>query len=174
MSAMGDDTDVRVAENTHHRRRSSSLSSSSSSDSDYSSAVVKHKIYRLFGREKPIHKVLGGGKRMCTYLCFLFTVWISHSVAPQMFWIYMNLKWLNGFMAAADVFLWREKKTSASVIGAATAIWFLFELVEYHLLTFICHIFILFLTLSFLWSNTSSFINKLVSVSSLVCMHIKH
>lgn len=48
-------------------------SSSSDSDGEKSSVVdssapsaaevVKAKIYRLFGREKPVHKVLGGGKR---------------------------------------------------------------------------------------------------------------
>jgi hypothetical protein len=40
-------------------------SSSSDSDDDVSSAAaaVKAKIYRLFGREKPVHSVLGGGKR---------------------------------------------------------------------------------------------------------------
>jgi hypothetical protein len=41
--------------------------SSSSSDSDgegkSAAAAVKAKIYRLFGREKPVHSVLGGGKR---------------------------------------------------------------------------------------------------------------
>lgn len=42
--------------------------SSSSSDSDSekkheSSGSVKAKIYRLFGRENPVHKVFGGGKR---------------------------------------------------------------------------------------------------------------
>ncbi|CAN1178236.1 Reticulon-like protein B4 [Linum perenne] len=48
-------------------------SSSSSSDSDHddkpkkssspaSPSSVKSKIYRLFGREQPVHKVLGGGK----------------------------------------------------------------------------------------------------------------
>lgn len=44
-------------------------SSSSSSDSDdekkaASDSSMKTKIYRLFGREKPVHKVFGGGKRM--------------------------------------------------------------------------------------------------------------
>lgn len=29
-----------------------------------SSSSMKDKIWRLFGREKPVHKVLGGGKRM--------------------------------------------------------------------------------------------------------------
>jgi hypothetical protein len=46
-------------------------SSSSSSDSDddkkkgssSAAAAAKAKIYRLFGREKPVHAVLGGGKR---------------------------------------------------------------------------------------------------------------
>lgn len=40
-------------------------SSSSDSDDDKRSKVeeVQAKIFRLFGREKPIHKVLGGGKR---------------------------------------------------------------------------------------------------------------
>ena len=44
-------------------------SSSSSSDSDSESehpvkSSVKAKIYRLFGRERPVHSVFGGGKRM--------------------------------------------------------------------------------------------------------------
>jgi len=42
--------------------------SSSSSDSDNEktgpSDSLKSKVFRLFGREKPIHHVLGGGKRM--------------------------------------------------------------------------------------------------------------
>lgn len=41
--------------------------SSSSSDSEHekpeSPSALKAKIYRLFGREKPVHKVLGGGLR---------------------------------------------------------------------------------------------------------------
>ncbi|KAL2922112.1 Reticulon-like protein B1 [Bienertia sinuspersici] len=81
------------------------------------------KIYRLFGRQKPVHKVLGGGK-------------------------------------PADVFLWRNKKISASALGVATVIWFLFELLEYHLLTLMCHILIFTLSVLFLWSNASTFINK--------------
>ncbi|GMP70385.1 hypothetical protein CsSME_00029258 [Camellia sinensis var. sinensis] len=102
--------------------------SSSSSDSDTekkpsSASVVKTKIYRLFGREKPVHKVLGGGK-------------------------------------PADVLLWRDKKISAMVLGSATAIWMLFELIEYHLLTLVCHILILALAFLFLWANASTFINK--------------
>ncbi|KAL3837724.1 hypothetical protein ACJIZ3_022315 [Penstemon smallii] len=100
-------------------------SSDSDDDKDLKSAAasVKSKIYRLFGREKPVHKVLGAGK-------------------------------------PADIFLWRDKKVSAGVVGVATAIWVLFELLEYHLLTLVCHILILGLAIFFLWSNASTFINK--------------
>ncbi|KAL5718759.1 Reticulon-like protein B2 [Ranunculus cassubicifolius] len=105
----------------------------SSSDSDNEKEKEKEKISssspkgfkssinRLFGREKPVHKVLGGGK-------------------------------------PADVFLWRNKKISAGVLGAATAAWVLFELLEYHLLTLVCHALILSLALLFLWSNANKFI----------------
>lgn len=72
-------------------------SSSSSSDEEDNKAKEKHSspsspssiksaVSRLFGREKPVHKVLGGGK-------------------------------------PADVFLWRNKKISAGVLGGATAAW---------------------------------------------------
>ncbi|KAL9268164.1 Reticulon-like protein [Drosera capensis] len=83
----------------------------------------KKRIYRLFGREKPVHVVLGGGK-------------------------------------PADVLLWRDKKISAGGVGVATAIWVLFELLEYHLLTLVCHILMVALAILFLWSNATSFINK--------------
>ncbi|KAE9595454.1 hypothetical protein Lal_00031298 [Lupinus albus] len=101
---------------------------SSSSDSDSESektvaSVIKEKVFRLFGREKPVHSVLGAGK-------------------------------------VADVLLWKNKKESAGVLGAATAVWILFELLEYHLLTLVSHISILLLALVFLWSNAHAFIHK--------------
>ncbi|KAL5654180.1 hypothetical protein ACJX0J_033499, partial [Zea mays] len=60
----------------------------------------------------------------------------------------------------ADVFLWRNRNISAGVLGGATAIWILFELLGYHLLTFVCHGLIFSLGVLFLWSNASSFIHK--------------
>ncbi|XP_026384820.1 reticulon-like protein B3 [Papaver somniferum] len=60
----------------------------------------------------------------------------------------------------ADVFLWRNKKISASVLGGATVTWVLFELLEYHLLTLVCHCSILTLVVLFMWSNASTFIQK--------------
>ncbi|KAG6656053.1 reticulon-like protein B3 [Carya illinoinensis] len=107
-------------------RHDDDLSSSSDSDSDDNSKpfeASKSKIFRLFGREQPIHKVFGGGK-------------------------------------SADVVLWRNKKISAVVLCGATVLWVLFELLEYHLVTLVCHMIILYLTILFFWSNAPTFIKK--------------
>ncbi|KAK4796070.1 hypothetical protein SAY86_028396 [Trapa natans] len=98
-------------------------SSSLSDSEDEKPLELKAKIYRLFGRERPVHQVFGGGK-------------------------------------SADILLWRNKKISAGALGVATAIWVLFELMEYHLLTLICHGLILVLAVLFLWSKATTFINK--------------
>ncbi|MFQ6632268.1 hypothetical protein Gotur_009247 [Gossypium turneri] len=98
----------------------------SSSDSDIdkpSESSIKAKVFRLFGRERSVHHVFGGGK-------------------------------------SADTFLWRNKKISAGVLGVATVIWVLFELLEYHLLTLVCHVLIFALVILFLWSNAYAFIKK--------------
>lgn len=56
----------KIAEKIHDHH-----DSSSSSDSDHekpeSPSALKAKIYRLFGREKPVHKVLGGGLRTFSF-----------------------------------------------------------------------------------------------------------
>ncbi|KAA8520692.1 hypothetical protein F0562_015036 [Nyssa sinensis] len=120
---IGESLMEKIAEKVHGDDSSSSDSDSEKKPLSSSPSSVKAKIYRLFGREKPVHHVLGGGK-------------------------------------PADVFLWRNKKISAGVLGGATAIWVLFELMEYHLLPLVCHVFILLLALLFLWSNASTFIKK--------------
>lgn len=111
----------------HHQDHHSS-SSSSDSDSDDTKLKAppksfKSNVYRLFGREQPVHKVLGGGK-------------------------------------PADILLWRNKRSSAIAVGAGTALWLFFELLEYHLITLVCHLLIVSLAALFLWSNASVFIHK--------------
>lgn len=108
---------------TFHNEDSSSSDSDNEGKKSASVSDVKDKIYRLFGRERPVHKLLGGGK-------------------------------------PADIFLWKDKRVSAGVLGFTTLIWALFELVEYHLLSLVCHTLILVLAALFLWSNAASFINK--------------
>ncbi|KAK6135135.1 hypothetical protein DH2020_031126 [Rehmannia glutinosa] len=117
----------KITDKFHGSDSSSDSENEKDKDTKSAASAVKAKIYRLFGREKPVHKVLGD--------------------EPS-------------YPLAADIFLWRDKKISAGVLGFATAIWVLFELLEYHLLTLVCHILILGLAILFLWSNASTFINK--------------
>nr|CAB3460914.1 unnamed protein product [Digitaria exilis]CAB3464658.1 unnamed protein product [Digitaria exilis] len=113
----------KISDKLHGRGGGSSSSSDSDDERSSATAAVKAKIYRLFGREKPVHSVLGGGK-------------------------------------PADLFLWRNKRISGGVLAGATAIWLLFEVMDYHLLTLLCHCLILTLAILFLWSNATTFINK--------------
>ncbi|KAL9274878.1 Reticulon-like protein [Drosera capensis] len=113
----------KLTDKIHHGGGDDDSSSSDSDNDKPSLSSLKAKIYRLFGRERPVHKLLGGGK-------------------------------------PADVLLWRNKKISAGVLGGVTFVWFLFEVFEYQLLTFICHLLIVSLAVFFLWTNASSFINK--------------
>ncbi|KAK7304958.1 hypothetical protein VNO77_42854 [Canavalia gladiata] len=84
---------------------------------------VSSQINKLFGRQKPVHHLLGGGK-------------------------------------SADVLLWRNKKISASVLTGATAVWVLFEWLNYHFLTLVCFILVLGMLAQFLWSNASGLVNS--------------
>lgn len=111
----------KIADKIHDR---DSSSSSSDSDDEKKKASLKDKVHRLFGREKPVHRVMGGGK-------------------------------------LADIFLWRDKKVSAGVLGGATAAWVLFDGLEYHLLTLLCHGLMLGLVGLFLWSSINTFIKKI-------------
>ncbi|KAJ6953128.1 reticulon-like protein B8 [Populus alba x Populus x berolinensis] len=83
---------------------------------------VTSRINRLFGRQKPVHHLLGGGK-------------------------------------SADVLLWRNKKISAGVLTGATAIWVLFEWLNYHLLSLICFALALGMLAQFVWINASGLMN---------------
>ncbi|KAF3976771.1 hypothetical protein ACB098_04G075300 [Castanea mollissima] len=73
---------------------------------------------KLFGRVRPIHEVLGGGK-------------------------------------VADVLLWKNWKVSGALLIGMTFIWFLFEVVKYNFITFLCHIAITTLLVFFIWSNSA-------------------
>jgi hypothetical protein len=64
------------------------------------------------------------------------------------------------FDLAADLVLWRNKQASGSILAGVTVIWLLFEGIGYHLLTFLCHALIVFLTVWFVWSNAASFVNR--------------
>lgn len=53
----------KVSEKIHDHDSSSSSSSDSDNEEPAAQSSVKADIYRLFGRERPVHQVFGGGKR---------------------------------------------------------------------------------------------------------------
>ncbi|KAB5568397.1 hypothetical protein DKX38_002190 [Salix brachista] len=84
---------------------------------------VTSRINRLFGRQKPVHHLLGGGK-------------------------------------SADVLLWRNKKISSGVLTGATAIWVLFEWLNYHFLSLISFVLALGMLAQFIWINASGLLKR--------------
>ncbi|KAH9668325.1 reticulon-like protein [Citrus sinensis] len=111
--------DGATAEEKNETENKTSISGNDS-DIDKNHTVNSSGKNRLFGRQKPVHHVLGGGK-------------------------------------CADVLLWRNRQISAGILASGTVIWFFFECVGYHLVTFICHSIILTLSTLFLWSNLAAF-----------------
>ncbi|KAL5581525.1 hypothetical protein UlMin_013967 [Ulmus minor] len=116
-----------AAENLLDRVVDSITESSSKQKSSFSAEEISESVTtqfnRLFGREKPVHHILGGGK-------------------------------------SADVLLWRNKKISAGVLGGATAVWVVFEWLDYNFLNITSFILILGLLAQFIWSNASGVISS--------------
>ncbi|ONK81743.1 uncharacterized protein A4U43_C01F32430 [Asparagus officinalis] len=65
------------------------------------------------------------------------------------------LRSLFGGGRVANILLWRNKQLSAGILAGVTLIWFLFEVMEYHFLTLLCHVFILTMLVIFIWSNVA-------------------
>ncbi|KAI5682965.1 hypothetical protein M9H77_04193 [Catharanthus roseus] len=84
---------------------------------------VSSQFNRLFGRQKPVHHILGGGK-------------------------------------SADVLLWRNKKISAGVLIGATAVWILFEWLNYNFLSLLCFGLFFLVLGQFIWANASGMLNS--------------
>lgn len=124
------------------------------------SSSVTARFNRLFGRQKPVHHLLGGGK--CRIVLFLF-----HNHYQE------RLSATNIFYsqcAAADVLLWRNKKISASVLMGATAIWVLFEWLNYHFLTIVCFALVLGMLAQFFWVNISGLFNRYKTFVCFGCL----
>lgn len=69
----------------------------------------------------------------------------------------MRVHFLVG--SAADIILWRDKTVSASIVAAATAAWFLFEVAEYHFFSLLCYAAMIGMLVFFIWTNAASFFN---------------
>lgn len=61
---------------------------------------------------------------------------------------------------SADVFLWRNKKTSSSILVGATLVWVFFEWLDYHFITLACFALVVGMIFQFVWSNASGLVNR--------------
>jgi hypothetical protein len=49
-------------------------------------------------------------------------------------------------------------KTTAAIVAGFSMVWFLFEVVEYNLVTLLCHILIALMLILFIWYNAAGLI----------------
>ncbi|PHT42712.1 Reticulon-like protein B8 [Capsicum baccatum] len=105
------------------KQKSFSKQTSGSFFEEERSSSVNAQLNRLFGHQKPVYHILGGGK-------------------------------------SADVLLWRNKKISAGVLASATAIWVLFEWLNYNFLSLLCFVLVIGMIVQFLWKKASGMISR--------------
>ncbi|TVT96753.1 hypothetical protein EJB05_58026 [Eragrostis curvula] len=65
-----------------------------------------------------------------------------------------------GGRKVADILLWRNRNLSAGILAGATLVWFLFDVVEYNIVTLLCHIALLGMLLLFIWSNAAPLFDR--------------
>ncbi|KAE9605353.1 hypothetical protein Lal_00024660 [Lupinus albus] len=83
----------------------------------------------------------------------------SNSTAPQpRLFGRQRLHDVLGSGKIAEILLWKDKKLSGSVLAGFSIIWFLFEVVEYHFVTLLCHILIAIMLILFVWYNAAGLI----------------
>ncbi|XP_043688531.1 reticulon-like protein B8 [Telopea speciosissima] len=87
----------------------------------------------------------------------------SNSVSAQMNRLLGRQKTIHNILGggkSADVLLWRNKKISGSVLTGATAIWVLFEWLNYHFLSLVFFALVIGMVAQFVWSNASGILNR--------------
>ncbi|KAI3448135.1 hypothetical protein Pfo_004800 [Paulownia fortunei] len=62
--------------------------------------------------------------------------------------------------AVADVLLWRKWCRSVAFLVGSTALWFLFEMAGYNLLSFISNVLLLLVVILFFWAKSASLLNR--------------
>ncbi|KAL2324130.1 hypothetical protein Fmac_023188 [Flemingia macrophylla] len=58
----------------------------------------------------------------------------------------------------ADILLWKDKMSTAAIVAGFSSIWFLFEVVECHLVNLLCYILMATMLILFVWYNAAGLI----------------
>ncbi|KAM6592304.1 hypothetical protein CsatA_000007 [Cannabis sativa] len=110
----------KITEKIHGHGDSSSSSSDSASEQvkPESPSSVKTKIFRLFGRERPVHQDFGGGKRkdLSLFLSFFFFL-IQNPPATSIVIFFLNPK--SSHHLCSYLLLHAQALTLAALAGAA-------------------------------------------------------
>ncbi|XP_012832099.1 PREDICTED: reticulon-like protein B12 isoform X1 [Erythranthe guttata] len=67
---------------------------------------------------------------------------------------------LGGGLAVADVILWRQKNLTVGILVVALAVWVVFEISGYTLLSLFSSVFFLLFTILFLWAKSAAILNR--------------
>ncbi|KAL8027641.1 hypothetical protein ABFX02_14G109400 [Erythranthe guttata] len=62
--------------------------------------------------------------------------------------------------AVSDVLLWKKWRRSVAFLVASTALWFLFEIAGYNLLSFVSNVLLLLVVILFVWAKSASLLNR--------------
>lgn len=98
-------------------------------------------------RQMPLHAIFGGGKgkilhKHGTMICCTF---------PEIGF---------GFVfVVADILLWKDKTSAATILAVFTIIWLQLEVLEYQFLTVFCDILMLAMLAIFVWHKGTQLAN---------------
>ncbi|KAL8540396.1 hypothetical protein ACS0TY_001850 [Phlomoides rotata] len=62
--------------------------------------------------------------------------------------------------AVADVLLWKKLSVSVAFLVGSTALWFLFDMAGYNLISFISNVLLLLIVILFFWAKSASLLNR--------------
>ncbi|XP_050224391.2 reticulon-like protein B14 [Mercurialis annua] len=80
-----------------------------------------------------------------------------HTSSAKLFGRRRSIHAILGRGNVAEILLWKNKYLSGGILMGFTLIWFLFEVVEYHFITLLCHLLLILLVTLFLWSTGAGF-----------------
>lgn len=109
-----------------------------------------------------LHHIFGGGFGTFSSLIHLSLSFIFN-------FPYMNSKFSGActIYAGADVILWRRKEAAASTLIGVVSAWLVFHVWQYTLLSLLSTVFLLLISILYLWAKAAQLLNRFFNTSSI-------